>query len=68
MIVKIFKKQGDSFSFKKRARPSKQVLEDEINDWLSANPKVKIKDIKQSCCGGSLEPSLTVISVWYEPK
>jgi len=33
--------------------------------WRSFSPKKK--DIKQSCCGGSLEPSITVISVWYDP-
>ena len=65
MKVKIFKKSGHGFW--KRKQSSKQILEDEVNKWLESNRGVEIKDIKQSCCGGSLEPSITVISVWYEP-
>lgn len=66
MKVKIFKKVGYSWSFKKTRTPSKQAMEDEVNAWLAENPKIKIKDIKQSACGGSLEPSQTIISVWYD--
>ena len=43
-----------------------QDLEDEINAWLSQNPKIKVVDIKQSASGNSFEPTLWLISVWYE--
>ena len=43
-------------------------LEEKINAWIEANPGIKIIDIKQSSCGGSLEPSNTIISIWYELK
>ena len=43
-----------------------QELETEINNWLSQNPKIKVVDIKQSASGGSYNPSLWLISVWYE--
>jgi hypothetical protein len=43
-----------------------QELETEINNWLSQNPKIKIVGIKQSASGGSYNPSLWLISVWYE--
>ena len=64
MKIKIFKKRGHGFW--KRNQSSKQILENEINNWLDANKGIEIKDIKQSCCGGSLEPSITIISIWYE--
>ncbi|MFC2094232.1 hypothetical protein ACFLSH_01255 [Bacteroidota bacterium] len=67
MKVKFFKVSGYSFYFGKKPA-SKQVLEDEINSWLNANQNIDIIEIKQSCCGGSLNPSLTVVSVWYNPK
>ncbi len=65
MKVKIFKQTGYSFSFKKRPE-SKQLLEDQINSWLQENSGISIKEIQQSACGGSLEPSITIISVWYD--
>ena len=43
-------------------------LEEKINAWIEANLGIKIIDIKQSSCGGSLEPSNTIISIWYELK
>ena len=43
-------------------------LESQINAWLNANPGIKIVDIKQSSCGGSAEPSKTIVSIWYEPE
>ena len=43
-----------------------QELETEINNWLSQNPKIKVVDIKQSASGGSYNPGLWLISVWYE--
>ena len=42
------------------------ALEDQINAWLSENPRVRIVDIKQSASGGSWAASLWLISVWYE--
>lgn len=41
-------------------------LEMQINTWLNTNPGIKIIDIKQSSCGGSVEPSKTIVSIWYE--
>lgn len=41
-------------------------LEREINTWLNTNLGIKIIDIKQSSCGGSVEPSKTIIFIWYE--
>ena len=67
MKTKIFKVSGYRFYFGNKPK-SKQVLENEINDWLDANSGIKIVDIKQSCCGGSFNPRLTVVSIWYEPK
>lgn len=63
--MKFFKVAGYSFYFGKKPQ-SKQILEDEINNWLGTNPGIKVVDIKQSCCGGSFNPSLTVVSIWYE--
>ena len=42
------------------------AFEDQINAWLSENPRIKIVDIKQSASGGSFGASLWFISVWYE--
>lgn len=67
MKTKIFKVQGYSFYFGRRPK-SKDILESQINEWLDANPDIKIIDIKQSCCGGSFNPSITLVSVWYEPR
>ena len=66
MKVKIFKKSGHSFFSRKPS--SRVLLENEVNEWLEQNNDVDIKYVKQSCCGGSLEPSITVISVWYDEK
>ena len=43
-----------------------QDLEDEINAWLSQNPKIKVVDIKQSAGRDNIGTSLWLISVWYE--
>ena len=67
MKVKIFKQSGYMFYFGRRPK-SKQILENKINEWLASNPDIKILEIKQSCCGGSFNPSLTIISIWYEAK
>ncbi len=63
MRVKIFAKQG---SFFRRYSTSSSELQREMNAWLEVNPGVRIIDIKQTSAGGSLEPSQTMISVWYE--
>jgi hypothetical protein len=65
MQVKIFSKCGGYFS--KSPQESSQ-LEQEVNSWLESNPGIKILDIKQSSCGGSLEPAKHIISIWYETK
>lgn len=36
-----------------------------INEWLSESPDVDVQYIKQSASGGSMQPSLWLISVWY---
>ncbi|MBA6231051.1 MULTISPECIES: hypothetical protein [unclassified Colwellia] len=41
-------------------------LEAEINHWLSENPSVEIKEIKQTQSGGSFVPSMLCITVWYQ--
>jgi hypothetical protein len=41
-------------------------MEDAINAWLAQNSRVRIVDVKQSATGGSLAPSLWLLSVWYE--
>ena len=63
MLVKIFAKQEGYFSSLSK---SSSALEEEINNWLRENSEIQIKDIKQSSCGGSVEPSKTIVSVWYE--
>jgi len=63
MKVKIFtNKEG---YFKKTSATSLE-LEREINLWLEANPNIKIIKIKQNSSGGSLEPTVHLISLWYE--
>jgi hypothetical protein len=42
------------------------AFEGEINDWLRANPGIKIVDIRQSAAGGIHAQPLWLISVWYE--
>ena len=68
MEVKIFNKvlvaKNDFWS-----RPVESIhsgLDDEINEWISKNPNIKINNIKQSQSGGSFGPSVIVISIWYE--
>jgi len=41
-------------------------LEDEINSWLENHSEIKIVKIKQSSCGGSMDPAKHLISVWYD--
>jgi hypothetical protein len=61
MKVKLFWKKNPAAIGLNNAR----ALEDEINAWLSENPRIKIVDIKQSSSGGPLLGPLWV-SVWYE--
>ena len=68
MKVKLFWKNnplagGGMFS---SAGKNARALEDEINAWLSENPRIRIVDIKQSASGGSFGASLWFVSVWYE--
>ena len=65
MKTKIFAISGGYFRHISRTALD---LEDKINAWIEANPGIKIIDIKQPSCGGSLEPSNTIISIWYELK
>ncbi|MBT4139332.1 MAG: hypothetical protein HOE48_15535 [Candidatus Latescibacteria bacterium] len=44
---------------------NQQILEDQINDWLSQNKGVEVAMVEQSASGGSFGASLWVISVWY---
>lgn len=70
MHVKLFwKNQPGSPNaglFKGLSFGNAQDLENEINAWLQQKPNIKVVDIKQSASGGSLAPSLWLISVWYE--
>ena len=45
-----------------------ETLEGEINAWMESQPGIKVVDIKQTSCGGSLEPGQYLVSVWYEAK
>ena len=65
MLVKIFVMRESYFSSITTAASN---LEQEINLWLRANPNVRIRNIEQSSCGGSMEPSRTVVSVWYQDE
>ncbi len=63
MKAKIFAKCGGYFD--KSSKISLE-LEQEINAWLANNSGIKIINIKQPSCGGSLEPAKHIISIWYE--
>ena len=62
MKVKFFSKCDRYFGKSKIA----ETLEGEINVWMESQPGIKVVDIKQTSCGGSLEPGQHLISVWYE--
>jgi hypothetical protein len=51
---------------RKGANPN--LFEDQINAWLRENPRIKVLDIKQSATGRSFNPSLWLISIWYEDR
>lgn len=65
MRVKIFSKKEGYF---KKTSTTSTELEQEINSWFENNPSIKMIKIKQSASGGSLEPAVHIISVWYETK
>jgi hypothetical protein len=43
-----------------------QILQDEINTWLTQKPNIKVVDIKQTSSGGSFSFSSVCISLWYQ--
>ena len=63
MKVKMFYQSHGYFG---RSQKVVASLEGEINVWLESEPEIKVVDIKQTSCGGSLEPGQHLISVWYE--
>ena len=63
MKVKIFSKRANFFS---DISKTSLLLEQDVNTWLEMHTTIKIIDIKQSSCGGSLDPSKHIISIWYE--
>ncbi len=63
MKTKIFAISGGYF---RNISKTALSLEEEINAWIKANSGIKIIDLKQSSCGGSVEPSKIIISIWYE--
>lgn len=63
MLVKIFVMRESYLGSPAKASSN---FEQEINSWLRANPDIRIANIEQSSCGGSLEPARTVVSVWYQ--
>jgi hypothetical protein len=42
------------------------TLENEVNTWLAANPRIKIVHMAQSSTGGSFDTSKVFLSVWYQ--
>ena len=63
MKVKVFSSKGRLLHKLSRLTSN---IEQDINNWLENNPKIKITNIKQSSCGGSLEVEKLFVSVWYE--
>ena len=51
MKVKVFSTKGKQWGSSSRVTSQ---FEQDINHWLENNPKIKITNIKQSSCGGSL--------------
>ncbi len=70
MKVKIFSKSSSSKLSEIFLKLSEilLLLEQDVNAWLEGHPNIKIIDIKQSSCGGSLEPEKHIISIWYETE
>jgi len=63
MQVKFFSRVGLSGSYKPTHH---QELEDDVNEWLTANPDVSIVDISLSVSGGSFNRPQVFVSVVYE--
>lgn len=63
MKVKIFSKCNGYFG---RLSGIASSLQEDINVWLENNPEITIVEIKQTSCGGSLEASKHIVSIWYE--
>ena len=62
MKVKLFSKKDPSGKKGK----NQLDLENEINEWLTKNPSIKVIEIKQSAIGPSLESATWFVSFWYE--
>lgn len=63
MQVKVFLKKKPFFE---NTKDFGFGVERDINNWLAANPGIKIREIRQSAGGGSFEPTTTMVSIWYE--
>ncbi|MGN2245758.1 hypothetical protein ACFWZ3_03595 [Frateuria sp. GZRR35] len=63
MQCKLFCRKSGYFT---RPAAFAEVLQREVNDWLAANPSIRVVHVLQSSSGGSLEPTSVTVSVWYE--
>jgi hypothetical protein len=63
MQVKFFSRVGLSGSYKPGHH---QDLENEVNEWLAANPDISVVDISLSVSGGSFNRPQVFVSVIYE--
>ena len=54
------------FTQRRLSEPLHTALENEIQEWLSQKPNIKIHDIKQSMAGGSYAPCKVIVSIFYE--
>lgn len=52
--------------FSGKSEKNARAFEDQINAWLSENPRIRIVYVRQSAYYTSLGTSLWMISVWYE--
>lgn len=69
MKVKLFWKNDPLSNRYDDRDKNAQDFEDQINAWLSENPRIRIVEIKQSASLFSslgLRVSLWFVSVWYE--
>ena len=44
------------------------AFESRINEWLTQNSKIEILRVEQSASGGSFNPSVWLISIWYKER
>ncbi len=63
MQVKFFSRVGLSGSY---TPAHHQDLENEVNEWLAANPDISVVDISLSVSGGSFNRPQVFVSVIYE--